>query len=271
MRAKGDALKSKDEVVKVWDYLKRDLDQRLHSSGGESDSTTSPIHRNRRNSSTSSTHEDGYGESNADGLSGPTRSRRECVDTGVGEGSSQFSRAENRRAYASSSKENLTKLSETNGLDADLVHQFSSLSIGQIKSRLRKLRVDSSTCVEKQELIYLLVTEQMAENKRQEKMRLEKREEEEKEKMTERVVNEVQLWARGKSLKRMLNEVNGVRPGDSVFLNRVASFSAISKAYKRAILKIHPDKHMGDHEKFVRATEMFKEVNEKWVAVQSQQ
>lgn len=55
----------------------------------------------------------------------------------------------------------------------------------------------------------------------------------------------------------MLNEINGDRA-----LKRMETLNTITKAYRKAILLIHPDKHMGDHGKFTRATEMFKYVNE---------
>jgi curved DNA-binding protein CbpA len=35
----------------------------------------------------------------------------------------------------------------------------------------------------------------------------------------------------------------------------------ISKASRRAVLRIHPDKHMGDEAGLLRATEMFKHVS----------
>lgn len=43
----------------------------------------------------------------------------------------------------------------------------------------------------------------------------------------------------------------------------MCGLSAVNKAYKRAVLRVHPDKHnMNDHRKHSQATELFKAVSE---------
>jgi len=84
----------------------------------------------------------------------------------------------------------------------------------------------------------------------------------EEEKLKEKIVKEVARWAKGKSIKDMLNDVNEANsPSKGKHLRRNDSLTPVSKVYKRSLLKIHPDKHMGDFTDHVRATERFKFVN----------
>lgn len=46
------------------------------------------------------------------------------------------------------------------------------------------------------------------------------REEKEKERMRERIVSEVERWAKGKNVKEMLNEINGLKSPDKAYLRR---------------------------------------------------
>jgi hypothetical protein len=78
----------------------------------------------------------------------------------------------------------------------------------------------------------------------------------EAEKSNDVIVREVEAWARNKPLYVMINEVNGDKA-----LKRLDTLAVVTKAYRRAILLIHPDKHMDDPARFVRATEMFKNIN----------
>jgi hypothetical protein len=69
------------------------------------------------------------------------------------------------------------------------------------------------------------------------------REEKEKEVARERIVSEVAKWARDKNIKAMLNEVNGLKTPDKNALKRQSTLTPVTKAYRKALLKIHPDKH----------------------------
>jgi membrane protein involved in colicin uptake len=80
------------------------------------------------------------------------------------------------------------------------------------------------------------------------------------------IIAEVEKWAHGKALWVLLNEVNGDRSASAH-----DNLAAIGKAYKRAMLKIHPDKHMGDGNDHVRATEMFKHVTARYEELKKKQ
>jgi len=86
--------------------------------------------------------------------------------------------------------------------------------------------------------------------------------ESEKENLRERIVHEVEQWAKGRSIKSMLNELNGLNNlNEQGYLKRGDTFKEVSRSYKRALLKIHPDKHMDNETKHIRATEVFKYVS----------
>jgi len=86
-----------------------------------------------------------------------------------------------------------------------------------------------------------------------------------RERLRERIVAEVEKWGNGKSLLSMLNDINHAKYGDKRYLHKYATFTPVNRAYKRALLSIHPDKHMKHFKAFVRATEMFKFVNSSFV------
>lgn len=50
--------------------------------------------------------------------------------------------------------------------------------------------------------------------------------------------------------------------GVPVYGVRSDSLKEVSKSYKRALLRIHPDKHMDNESKHLRATEVFKYVSQ---------
>lgn len=49
---------------------------------------------------------------------------------------------------------------------------------------------------------------------------------------------------------------------DADYLKRHSTYDEVYKAFKMAVLKVHPDKHMGDFEDHAQATEIFKRLNE---------
>jgi hypothetical protein len=83
----------------------------------------------------------------------------------------------------------------------------------------------------------------------------------------DRIIREVKAWAEGKSIKKMINEVNSEeKQANTKALSRQDSLTPVAKAYKKALLKCHPDKHMHDFSEHVRATERFKYINEAFTA-----
>ena len=86
-----------------------------------------------------------------------------------------------------------------------------------------------------------------------------------------KIIADVHNWAKVRSLPALLNDLNGSQPGDELFLApRPATFSPVSKAYKRALLKVHPDKHMHDPLAHLAATERFKALNDAWIKYKKQ-
>jgi predicted GNAT family acetyltransferase len=82
----------------------------------------------------------------------------------------------------------------------------------------------------------------------------------EKEKTTDAIHTEVEKWLKGKAVDKLLNEITGAKRGDANYLTTTSAEKAVTKVYRRALLKIHPDKHMQDWKQHIRATEMFKGV-----------
>lgn len=74
---------------------------------------------------------------------------------------------------------------------------------------------------------------------------------------------EAAAWAR-RPLAALLNELNGAStPNDDLFVpSRPPCYSPVSRAYKRALIRIHPDKHMADPLQHLAATEKFKALND---------
>lgn len=86
------------------------------------------------------------------------------------------------------------------------------------------------------------------------------------ERAKEKVVLEVAAWAKKKNILQMLNDVSGKKPNEagahalrihynqsqksdnssSGYLRNTDPLETVVKAYKKALLVIHPDKHMGD-------------------------
>jgi len=66
----------------------------------------------------------------------------------------------------------------------------------------------------------------------------------------------------GRSFLDMLNSVNSAGVGTELFVSVSSSVDAVSKAYKRAVLRVHPDKQTpGNRHAVLRATETFKVLN----------
>ncbi len=172
--------------------------------------------------------------------------------------------------------------------------RLSSMSIGEVRKELERFGASTAGCLERSDFTALLKSvwlrrdrhfdEQRAREEQKKKdeeaarvareaREAQRKKEREAQLATEKaqeveaakIIREVEMWAHNKPLYVMLNEINGERS-----LKRFDTFAVVSKAYKRAILQIHPDKHMNDHGKFVRATEMFKYVNEAYQAYRKQ-
>lgn len=158
-----------------------------------------------------------------------------------------------------------------------LVDMFSRWSVKELKRELVTYGVsalDLARLVEKDEYVLRCVRVHLeAETKAAQKQRAEQHaadvrkqqeaKELEKENLKDAIIHEVDRWAKGRSIKSMLNELNGATLLEhSGFLKRSDGLKEVSKAYKKALLRIHPDKHMDSDAKHLRATEVFKYVSQ---------
>jgi len=175
-----------------------------------------------------------------------------------------------------------------------------NMRISEMKQLLVAHKVDPRTCITRTDLekevlkiLKRLKIEGDAERKRQQKEREQKR----RESIHKAVSAEIAQWSSGKSLRQLLNGIHGYRGetcplteaimekrkfttgqsngsvwrgvserGDH-YLGSQASANAILKAYKKALVLIHPDKFdLENYEAYAKATETFKAVNAAYVA-----
>jgi hypothetical protein len=141
-----------------------------------------------------------------------------------------------------------------------------AIPIREVKHELRHYGINIEAIFEKEQLYMKLI--QARERKSQlmkEKAEAEQKtlnEENKKEETKDRIIKEVSKWSKQKTVQIMLNEIMGYTSSKhEKYLRRTSTLAVVSKAYKLSLLKIHPDKHMGDWAQHIRATEMFKYVS----------
>jgi len=159
---------------------------------------------------------------------------------------------------------------------------YSGFSVRALRQELLSAGVSSgelARLVEKDELVTRLLQAQSEGQRRAEAAKVEAERKAEararaaavdqtREQLRDRIVHEVSRWAAGRNIKSMLNELNGLASLDAPgYLKRTDTFAAVSKSYKKTLLRIHPDKHMGGPDgihdgKYLRATEVFKHVSQ---------
>eukprot|EP01006_Ploeotia_vitrea_P044849 TRINITY_DN66880_c3_g1_i2.p1 TRINITY_DN66880_c3_g1~~TRINITY_DN66880_c3_g1_i2.p1 ORF type:complete len:482 (-),score=228.62 TRINITY_DN66880_c3_g1_i2:77-1522(-) len=173
-------------------------------------------------------------------------------------GNNNGSEAKSNTADAASSSASSSSSTTTTLVEEKLP---KDMSIRELKASLRRLAVQHDDCITKQDLIDKLTAAQ-AEHAKRQAARNAVDEERKREKIRERVLIEVAEWAQGRDIKDMLNVIHG-----SATLKRSSTLNDVNKMYKRALLKIHPDKHdQSDFEAHCRATETFKAVNDAFQA-----
>mmetsp|Transcript_9210 Transcript_9210/g.18040 ORF Transcript_9210/g.18040 Transcript_9210/m.18040 type:complete len:448 (+) Transcript_9210:148-1491(+) len=172
-----------------------------------------------------------------------------------------------KEAGASAAAQSHTSSTSYSGAGVTLPSKHAALSVKELVIRLRNLKVPVSGFREKKDLVAKLVE---AEQEFEKKLAAE-RVERERQETESRILREVRRWARGKGIKEILNSLMDTRRGDPLYLNRLSTFSKVSRVYKRALMKIHPDKNMGSFERLTRATEQFKIVNSMYQAYKDRQ
>lgn len=131
-------------------------------------------------------------------------------------------------------------------------------SVKDLKRELTRRQVPHDDCVEKKDLIARLQSTMREADEKD----AEAKQKRDQELAAERIQQEVEEWSRGKDIRSMLNDILKYAPDNPNYLERHATLAPVTKAYKKSMLKIHPDKvGVDDFEAHVRATEMFKMVN----------
>jgi len=146
---------------------------------------------------------------------------------------------------------------------------ISSLSSSELRRECLKRGISVTGLTERSEFLQALRSYlQKARSTSSEPSRHHLSQQQEKQKQS--IIEDVQRWASGKDIRAMLNDIHGwTVDGPSLpdgtpnpYLQIHTSFAPVSNAYRKALVKIHPDKvAAGDTMAHVRATEMFKVVS----------
>lgn len=137
----------------------------------------------------------------------------------------------------------------------------------QLKQECLENDIDINSCVEKVDFVFKLLP--IYQRKQQQKEQRKK--EKEAEELNDRIVAEVAAWSKSRNIKVMLNEVMGYQPNHEHYIKKTDGLPVVTKVYKKSLLKIHPDKHMSDPAAHIRATEVFKYINEEYQKYKKEQ
>jgi hypothetical protein len=129
------------------------------------------------------------------------------------------------------------------------------MSLSEVKAELALYRVSIADCLEKSDLIEKLRSTRATLTSKRDAQQLSHD--------LEAISAEVTQWTLHKDIRAMLNDIHALSPSDATYLHSAASFQPVQLAYRRALLKIHPDKlvDQNDERSRHRATELFKHVN----------
>ncbi len=141
--------------------------------------------------------------------------------------------------------------------------KLEKLSVADLKGLMKKYNVSTDNCFEKADLVAKISEAHARYTAKKEA----ERKEQEFENARSKAVTDVAAWAKARTLPALLNELNGAKDASNELFvaPKPTSFSPVSRAYKKAIIKVHPDKHMHDPLAHVLATEKFKALNEAWI------
>jgi hypothetical protein len=123
-------------------------------------------------------------------------------------------------------------------------------SVKELRNELRNLGISHDDCLEKKDFIDRLAiarSEHAASDAQERKHR-------DGERQRERIMAEVDAWSRF-DLRAMINDLLSSSASSPDYLSPASTFAMISKAYKRALLVVHPvrrfhmyhDRHWNDH------------------------
>jgi GTPase SAR1 family protein len=141
---------------------------------------------------------------------------------------------------------------------------INELSLSELRRECSKRGISTDDCLEKSDVLQRLREHLAREREARSNEATEGKLKEER--AREAVLADVARWARGKDVRVMLNDIHGWTESSAPqhFLPAHASLAPVAAAYKRALLKIHPDKVDVARDGLPahwRATEMFKTVN----------
>ena len=196
----------------------------------------------------------------------------------------------------SKTNQKLDQTYKTNN-EIEMNDDFSQMSVRELKKQLLKSNIPIHQCIEKQELVSKL--EQAFQNKKDSHQRkseishfskptlvdcstiknqvnISSKEEktpengnntsdskQDQERIKNNVDQWVAKWSYHRSLRQLLNSILGLKPHDSNYLKRGCHHQEIVKSYRKALLRVHPDKHVNaTFQTRYKACEMFKIISE---------
>lgn len=131
-------------------------------------------------------------------------------------------------------------------------------SVKDLRAELRSMGVAHDDCLEKKDFVDRVAHARM----QQSAIVAAERKQRDSDKQRERIMMEVDEWNRRLDLRGMINDLLGSAPPSPDYLSTASTFVMVSKAYKRALLVVHPDKtDATDWQLHLRNTERFKAVN----------
>jgi hypothetical protein len=153
---------------------------------------------------------------------------------------------------------------------SSIFSNFLSLPVRELKlllARFSPCTVNSAEfCLEKRELFEQVCGAWAANEKRKAAKLAAEKEEKQKEASRDRITAEIAKKTAGKNFFQLINEILGFKATNPEFISRITPFAVVNKFYRKALLKIHPDKvaNREDYNAVVTATEMFKAFMDSW-------
>jgi hypothetical protein len=234
------------------------------AAGSNARPTTADVGASASSSASSSTASSTASSSSSTTSSSSSASSSYSYSNSTASFSSSSSSASSSNASPGSSSSGGSSYTNIDDVPAE------ALSVKELKAELLRHRVPASEWgFEKHEMIERLNAARQEQVRRKQEINEQLRAQAEAQQAAEALVQqqdktkeEIENWARGKDIRQMLNDIHGVTSKDALFLSHKCPFDLVSKSYKRALLKIHPDKvDPTNIEGTFRATEMFKAVN----------
>ena len=146
---------------------------------------------------------------------------------------------------------------------------LSGWSVRELRAELLRLNLSTHDCLEKSDMVDKLSTYQQQQQRRQSQPTPQSQPQPPPAVDAEQILADIRRWSHGKSIVQLLNDLNrelSPTSAATATLSHDSSVEEVSRAYKKTLLRVHPDKcGVADEEKRVRATEVFKVIHERFV------